>query len=149
MRLFSLLLISISSVFAVPYTISSSGTFAGSNETWSFSFLVDSNPVPVQTFSSGFDVLISDFQFRTNGSLLSSLSRSPGFATFYAPSAQNGFRGGFGASVISTSSGSLVIDFISATMFSGSVAAPTILPGTYTAASTTNAGDARIATPNA
>lgn len=147
MRLFSLLLLSISSVFAVPYTVSSSGTFSGSNETWSFSFLVDSNPVPVQILpaSAGFVVPISGFEFRTNGSVISS---SFNRIAFYPPSGQNGFRGGF-SSPSTGSSVSLFINFISPTMFSGSIAAPTILPGTYTASDNPIAGNAWIRTPNA
>jgi PEP-CTERM motif len=128
MRLLSALVLSISSLFAVPYTVSSSGTFNGSaptttltapNQTWSFSFLIDSNPVPIATFSSNRTELpISGFAYRLNGSLVSTNYASMVFSLL-----SNG--GGFASPQVD-------FDLYAPQMFSGTLASPTILPGVYT-----------------
>ena len=139
MRLLSALVLSISSLFAVPYTVSSSGTFNGSapttaltapNQTWSFSFLIDSNPVP-NSFSSTQTLLpISGFAYRLNGSLTATT-----FTSIYFSTLSNG--GGFATS-------SLELDLYAPQMFSGTLASPTILPGVYSLVSPSVIGTASV-----
>ena len=140
MRLLSLLLLSISSLFAVPYTVSSSGTFGGSasttpmtapNQTWSFSFLIDSNPLPNSTELESTRLPISGFEYRLNGSLVPA---NPSGASFYPAL----FGGGFD---IETPE---VIVALGPQMFSGTLASPTILPGVYTLGLDQNSVPSRI-----
>ncbi|MCX6602138.1 MAG: PEP-CTERM sorting domain-containing protein [Acidobacteria bacterium] len=130
MRLISLLVLSMSSLFAVPYTVSSSGIFNGAtpttfftapNQTWSFSFLIDSNPVPVASFPTYANLPISSFVYRLNGNLVAS---SPSFASFETLNlVPGGFPGGFTVGAVQLLTGQQ--------LFSGTTASPTILPGVY------------------
>jgi hypothetical protein len=116
--------------WVTPEAISASGTFGSvapfgaytaPNLSWSFSFLIDSNPVPIGSTSGGARLPISAFEYRLGGSLV---AVSPTFADFYTPIVGNP-RGGFNIS-------SMPLDFQGAALFSGSPGSPTIQPGTYT-----------------
>ncbi len=141
MRILFFILLSISPLFAVPYTVSSSGTFYDSPpttftapyQTWSFSFLIDSNPVPSSTDVFSTRLPISGFEYRLNGSLVPA---NPSSADFRLATAGSGFSTIF-----------IPISFFSGQqqMFSGTLASPTILPGVYTLTAGSNINTSGIA----
>jgi len=132
MRLFSLsslLLLATVPALAVPYTVSSSGTFLGSapatfftapNGTFSFSFVVDSNPSPSSSGASFFRTVFSDLTYRLNGSIVATSGNEIGFVT----------DAGDGGLVIRATP-SFDIDLRTSQLFSLPTSAPTILPGSY------------------
>jgi hypothetical protein len=138
MRPLALLLLSISSLFAAPYTVTSSGifgstapvsTFSGPNQTWSLSFVIDSNPVPIAANAFRSTVPISGFTYLLNGSAVSTDRTRADF-----------FPSPFGGLAIDD----LPMEFWGPQLqlFSGPTTSPTIVPGVYTG--TFSAGGARV-----
>ena len=112
------------------YMVSQTGTWGtacpatfscASGETWSYSFQIDSTPIPL-TYSSdhNFDAAITDFSYLLNGALVSALTATD--VIWYSTADAGGFS-------IPTSHGSITIETASQ-LYSGSEAAPTIQTGT-------------------
>ena len=129
MRILSVLLLSISPLFAVPYRVMTSypGTFNGStpvtpltfpHRSWSFSFLIDSNPVPLSVDSpNSATFAISEFQYRLNGLLVGLYIDT---VTLFTDAGSGGFRAS-------------PLIFYSPQLFSGPISSPTMLSGVVTA----------------
>ncbi len=124
-----LFLLAIVPGFAVPYTVTTSGTFLGSaptgtftapNQTFSLSFLVDSNPVPFDSDPFQFGTQISSLTYLRNGSLDATNGTD---AFFFADS-------GGGGLVLRIAPG-FVVDLRTPQLFSLPTSTPTILPGSY------------------
>ena len=132
MRFFSLsalFLLSMVPALAAPFTVSSSGTFLGSapvtfysapNGTFSFSFEVDSNPVPTSSGATFFTTVFSNLTYRLNGSIVAVSGNTAFFFT----------DAGDGGPVIKVTP-SFDIDLRTPQIFSLPTSAPSILPGSY------------------
>ncbi len=141
MRLLTGLLFALS-VSASPILISGGGTFAGStpsstfsaaNQTWSFSFLVDSNPSVLNvTTGSSFDVSFSNFSYFLNGS---SVVISPANIRFFNTAFSGMFNVCFAPPCPGTSSPTNGFEFIGPQMFTGSESTPLMSTGSFTSTS--------------
>lgn len=132
------------SLSASTLTVSESGTFSGGvetsafsapDETWSFSFDVDSNP-SVSNVSVGnwFDVAFTDFSYTLNGAPVTGLG-TPEITVFSAPPMVTGglFQICFqGLGTCSAAFGpEYGLSLFGPQIYSGSESSPTILAGSY------------------
>jgi hypothetical protein len=104
-------------------------TFCGaSGDTWSYSFQIDSTPVPL-TYLSGhdFDAAITNFSYLLNGTPASALTAAD--VIWYSTADAGGFS-------IPTSQGAITIETASQ-LYSGPEAAPVIQTGPITDSGTT------------
>jgi len=123
------------SASASPISISGAGTFSastpsstftGPSQPWSFSFLVDSNPVVSNVNSSSFDPAFSNFSYVLNGS---PVAITPGEIKFFDAAVTGMFAICFSSACSQTANG---LQFAGPQMYSGATSAPTILPGGFT-----------------
>ena len=134
----SILAVSWVPVRASTITYSDSGTFSpstatsafsGPNETWAFSFQVDTNPTPVDFGNGGFDLPFSDFSYTLNGS---PVAITPTAIRFFTGSNGGGF---FVCFIEACGSGSfpsgLGTGFDWPQMFTGTTSAPVLTSGAF------------------
>jgi hypothetical protein len=137
--LVTLALVSAGSLSASAITISANGTFtaltgnstfSAPNETWAFSFVVDSQPA-VSSVNSGnyFDVSFSDFQYSLDGS---SVAITPVDIRFFNDSQFGGFNLCFTTACSFFNSPADGIEIEGPQMYQGSESAPTMLTGAFT-----------------
>jgi hypothetical protein len=138
-RLLSILAVSWVPVHAGTISYSDSGTFAastsssafsGPGETWSFSFQVDTNPIPVEFGNGGFDLPFTNFSYTLNGS---PVAITPTAIRFFT-----GFNGGgfFVCFIEACGNGNfpsgLGTGFDWPQMYTGPNSAPTLTSGAFT-----------------
>jgi hypothetical protein len=127
------------SLSAATVTISASGTFSSStanstfsapNQTWAFSFLVQSIP-SVSNVNTGnyFDVAFSHFSYSLNGS---PAAITPVDIRIFSASQHGGFDICFSASCSSLNSPANGFEFKGGQMYTGPESAPTISTGAFT-----------------
>jgi hypothetical protein len=132
-------LICAASLSASIVTISASGTFASGtasstfsapDETWAFSFEVDSNPaVSNVDLGNYFDVDFSDFTYSLDGS---AVAITPADIRFYSLSQFGGFSICFTTACSFFNSPTDGIEVQGSQMYTGSESAPTMSTGTFT-----------------
>ena len=127
------------SVSASTITISASGTFltgtaassfSGPDETWSFSFVVDTNPaVSNVNLGNYFDADFSDFTYYLDGS---PVAITPVDIRFFSTLQYGGFEICFATPCEFFNSPTDGFDIIGLQMYSGSESAPTMLADSFT-----------------
>ncbi len=138
-RIFPVSVLSWISVSAATIGYTDSGTFSsstpvsafsGPNETWSFSFQVNTSPALSDVGMGGFSFAFSNFSYTLSG-LPDPVT--PTFIRFFSPTNGAGFLMCFNGATTATCTDGLGPGFFAGpTMYLGSTSAPTLLSGAFT-----------------
>jgi hypothetical protein len=122
-----------------------SSAFTGPDEAWSFAFQADTNPAILSFGNGGFNFAFSDFSYSLGGS---TVAIAPTFIRFFSPGNGGGFLICFNGTTAATCTDGLGSPFFGPAMYTGTTAAPTLLPGQFTESFAAAVGSATYIQPD-
>jgi hypothetical protein len=109
--------------------VTPSSSFTGPSETWAFAFQADTNPVVLDFGNGGFNFAFSNFSYTLNHS---PVAISPSFIRFFTAANGGGFLICFNGMTAGTCTDGLGSPlFGQPQMYTGTTAAPTLIPGAF------------------